>query len=467
MFDLSKKHLSIFKIVILFAGLVTSGFVVYTFLIDVDYQESYHENYQTDFDNEQDIILIAVDALRDDYIDCGNYPERTPNICELRNDSTSFANSYSHASYTVPAMSSVMTGRYPWDIDMLDYEASVMPKEVETLPEALDKRGYNNYGSWEIGAVAPDYGFDRGFEEYHHSEVLGREWNKGEKPLWLLDEAEHDNNPSLVYYHLFGLHQPFRTDQNCKDFSRRLRDTPWRGIYDVEREYKEDFSKEKAEECYKRGVKLTDERVGNIIDKLKENNQYERSLIIFMSDHGEGLWDSNIFVHTQWVHEEQIDIPMYIKLPKVADSVDEVGEGYVGHIDIYPTVLDYIGVREDFSELPGRSLIPVIKGEDDLDSRPIMSTSFNSRSVIAGDFKKIENVHEGAYYFEEKYEYYGNLSENRSEIQRKDIPEKYLEQFESYISSIKIGKFQQVQEDQDRHDEELIEQLEDLGYITR
>lgn len=447
------------EIVVLLVVSLVAGFTILTL---------YGDNFEQRPD--QDVMLIAVDTLRSDYIDCKEAFNRTPNICKLKNESVSFNNSYSHASYTVPAMSTVMTGRYPWNIDMLDIHSSEIPEDVETLAEVLESEGYKNYASWEIGSVGPEYGFNRGFETYMHTDLyvntdLYKKKPERERHLSLLDTANDSKRPSFVYYHLFGPHQPFRDSEECRNFSKRLRNTPWIDIYDVGEEYRDDFSNQKARECYTEAVKLADTRVGNIVEKLKENDQYNDTLIIFTADHGEGLWDNNIFGHSYSVYEEQIAVPLYFKFPESSYgtySKGEIEEGYARHIDIYPTVLDYLGIDYSSSNRPGKSLLPGIK-TGELESKLVKATSVEARGMIIDDYKMIETFGgwPGCEY--SRCEYFKNIAGDKSEIQRDEVPEKYLERFMSNIPEIGIHKMENSSEEM--HEESLRNRLEDLGYL--
>lgn len=422
--------------------------------------------------SSQDVVLVTVDTLRSDYINCENSSESTPNICKLKSDSASFSNSYSHASYTVPAMSAVMTGRYPWKLDMLDIRSSELPEDAETLAEVLESKGYKNYASWEIGAVSPEYGFDRGFEEYRQTDLYGEGLYKkrpeGDEHLSLLDKANTDEEPSFVYYHLFGPHQPFRANEDCRNFSRNMEDTPWLEIYDVKQEYRDDFSDGKARECYKKTVELADNRTGNIIKRLKENGQYDDALVIFTSDHGEGLWDNEIFGHSRTVYEEQISVPLYVKLPESDSAARRTGSidgGYARHVDIYPTVLDYLDIDYSSSDRPGRSLLPAIKTGKGLKSEPVKATSVKARGVIVDDYKMIETFNGWTGCDYSRCKYFKNVKENKTSVQRKEVPESYLENLKSNISGIESREMKDVS-DEGQHGEDLKKRLENLGYAS-
>ncbi|MEX0988483.1 MAG: sulfatase-like hydrolase/transferase [Bacteroidales bacterium] len=107
-------------------------------------------------------------------------------------------------------------------------------------------------------------------------------------------------------------------------------------------------------------VKEIDVWVGRILDKLDELGLTENTLVIFVSDHGEmlgahGMREKNVF------YEESAHIPLMIRFPNVVPEETTVN-GYISLIDLFPTILDYLGIPEHASN--GKSLRGLIEGTD-------------------------------------------------------------------------------------------------------
>jgi len=107
-------------------------------------------------------------------------------------------------------------------------------------------------------------------------------------------------------------------------------------------------------------VKEIDDWVGAILDTLDKHGLTENTLVIFTSDHGEmlgahGLREKNVF------YEESAHIPLIIRFPRRIKSNTAV-DGYVSSVDLFATILDYMGIREHKSD--GRSLRGLIEGTD-------------------------------------------------------------------------------------------------------
>ena len=104
-----------------------------------------------------------------------------------------------------------------------------------------------------------------------------------------------------------------------------------------------------------------DDWVGKILDKLDELGLSENTLVIFTSDHGEmlgahGMREKNVF------YEESSHIPLMIRFPGEIQAGTTV-EKYNSLIDLFPTILDYLGLPEQKSD--GKSLRGLIEGTDD------------------------------------------------------------------------------------------------------
>jgi len=107
-------------------------------------------------------------------------------------------------------------------------------------------------------------------------------------------------------------------------------------------------------------VKEIDDWVGKILEKLDELGLSENTLVIFTSDHGEmlgahGMREKNVF------YEESAHIPLIIRFPGEIDKNSMV-EGYVSHVDLFATIMDYLKIGEFKSD--GKSLRGLIEGTD-------------------------------------------------------------------------------------------------------
>jgi tetratricopeptide (TPR) repeat protein len=128
------------------------------------------------------------------------------------------------------------------------------------------------------------------------------------------------------------------------------------------------------ESPYDGEVAAADAVVGELLRQLREADLYDRSLIILLSDHGEGLDDHGDYEHGLLLYREALQIPLLIKLP-FSKRADTTVDRPVGLIDVLPTLLELLDVDIP-AELPGRSLL---SEEEENDKRVIYAETLFPR----------------------------------------------------------------------------------------
>ncbi len=143
-------------------------------------------------------------------------------------------------------------------------------------------------------------------------------------------------------------------------FARRNRsslsigfDLPWDGL--TERQAQD------LRAVYLGLVTEVDVAIGRLIDSLKASGQYDDTLIVVTSDHGEMLGD-----HWLWekmcFYDPAIRVPLIIRDPRRRESAGQVVDNFTESIDIAPTLLDWLDGPAPLS-FNGRSLLPFLDGK--------------------------------------------------------------------------------------------------------
>lgn len=117
---------------------------------------------------------------------------------------------------------------------------------------------------------------------------------------------------------------------------------------------------------YAKVLHAMDEGVGRVMDYLEANNLLENTLVIYTSDQGFYMGEHGWF-DKRFMYEESFRTPLIIHLPKGLEARGGVGE-LVQNIDIAPTLLDIAGVDVP-DDMHGRSLVPLLMGEHQLEGR--------------------------------------------------------------------------------------------------
>ena len=93
-----------------------------------------------------------------------------------------------------------------------------------------------------------------------------------------------------------------------------------------------------------------DDAVGRVVRALKNNGQYENTLIVFTSDNGFLLGEHRIRTGKQFPYEPSIRVPLVMRGPDLPTG--EVREQLAANVDLAPTILDYADA-EDLERLIG------------------------------------------------------------------------------------------------------------------
>ena len=328
------------------------------------------------------IILISVDTLRADHLGCYGYRSvATPNIDRLASGGTLFSQVNAQTPLTLPSHASLFTSRYPSRTGITDNGEQLAPGAV-TLAARLKGMGYRTAAF--IGGFALDrrFGLNQGFD--HYDSPFDLRLNSGGDPGDLKRPAqdvvraaskwidENASSPFFVFLHLYDLHTPY-------DLPRQLQQRFHGATYDSELAY-------------------VDETLGTFWKFLSERKLFDRSLLIFTSDHGEGLGDHGESTHGFFIYQSTMHVPLIVHWPVGSAKVPERVDRPLELIRLAPTVLDFLGARLP-PEMQGKPLFASAGHQPSGDDPPIYSESYYAtrhfgcaplRSVRLGKYKYID-----------------------------------------------------------------------------
>lgn len=123
-----------------------------------------------------------------------------------------------------------------------------------------------------------------------------------------------------------------------------------------------------------------DDALGRVFAYLDETGQWDDTLIIFTSDHGEQLGDHYLLGKIGY-YDESFRIPLVIKDPAApADRAGKVEAAFSESIDVMPTILDWLG-GEVPRAVDGNSLLPLVHGERPANWRTELHYEYDFRDV--------------------------------------------------------------------------------------
>jgi len=290
------------------------------------------------------IVLISIDTLRADRLPAYGYTKiATPAIDALAADGVVFDRAYSHSPQTLPAHTSIFTGRLPFEHGVRDNVGfSVKPGE-RTLARMLGERGFDTAGIVSAYVLRKEVGVAQGFD-FYDAELpqatpemsFAQVQRDGAESVAVADRwLNGQTRPRFfLFVHLYEPHKPYSPPERFAQY----------GAYDGE-------------------VAYADELVGRLLQSLKDRDLYEKATIILVGDHGEGLGDHGEQEHGVFLYDEAIRIPLIVKMPRSAGRGRRIAQP-VQHIDLVPTMVDLVGAPRP-GNLRGRSLKPILADQRD------------------------------------------------------------------------------------------------------
>lgn len=113
-------------------------------------------------------------------------------------------------------------------------------------------------------------------------------------------------------------------------------------------------------------IKAVDESVGQLLRFLDESGLAANTLVVYSSDQGFYLGEHGWF-DKRWIFEESLRTPLLIRWPGVT-APGSVNRDLVSNLDFAETLLEAAGLPVP-SEMQGRSLVPLLKGQTPADWR--------------------------------------------------------------------------------------------------
>ncbi len=345
--------------------------------------------------NRPNILFVFTDQQTSRSLSAaGNPYVDTPAMDSLAADGVRFEASYCTTPVCGPARSSLITGMMPHTTGLRfnprfhpDIAENGLLPDSPTLGELFRQAGYETVygGKWHLPKTPAETGFEK---------ILYGADSRGQNmdpPLaeacsdYLRSYAESPSKPFLmvasfvnphdICYWAMGKDQVeepeesaglpplpvnFEINPNEPEFLTMRRNR--QQGYGRELRYSHDWSGEhwrRYIHAYYRYTEMVDSAIGKLLDTLRETALDENTLVIFTSDHGDGVGAHRWVVKLN-LYEGPASVPLIIswKGHTPAGQVDR--EHPVTGIDLLPTMCDYAGIRVP-PDVQGSSLRPLIE----------------------------------------------------------------------------------------------------------
>jgi uncharacterized sulfatase len=333
---------------------------------------------------KKQVVFIMTDTTRKDMLGCyGNKRMITPNLDKLAEEGIRFENAYTCQPVCGPARSALFTGLFPHSNGMVT-NSIAMGDNVKTLGQRLSDQGLKcgYIGKWHLdggdyfGTGRCPEGWDEKYwydmksyleELSEQDRVKSRNpessyepWMKAEftyahrcsdRALRFLEENrdnsfflavsyDEPHGPCLCPAPYNTMYEGFQFDDG-PGFADDLRDKPlfqrlWAGKR-LNLPPGELNRPSKGLALYLGCNSFVDAEIGRVIEKVNETAP--GALLIFTSDHGDMLGSHRLAGKNASAYKEVANIPLIIR----GGERGKVSHDPASHIDLAPTVMDYLG----------------------------------------------------------------------------------------------------------------------------
>ena len=317
------------------------------------------------------LLLYVVDCLRADHVGAYGYPRpTTPHLDALARDSVVYENVYACASWTKPSVACLFTSLYPVFHGAQTVDDVLAPDRV-TLAEALRGAGYQTGAYIANPFVATrTFGLARGFDRVVQMLAQPQGVNINaleadaadltrEASAWL---AQHASRRFFLYLHSLDLHADYRP----------------RPPFDATFLSPERTGAEREKDLYDNELAYNDRELGRLVEVLKREGLYDRTLIAVTADHGEEFGEHGTFRHGRTLYDSLLHVPLIVKLPGSRHQGRRV-DALASNVDIAPTLLAAAGLAVP-AAFRGTALPPV--GPGGTERRYVFAEQLSPKEVL-------------------------------------------------------------------------------------
>jgi len=421
-----------------------------------------------------DVLFLVIDCLRADRISRFGYDRATtPFLDEI--EARAFSNAIAPAPWTYPSVAAMLTGLFPHNHGAVptsetrswspigDLELSVLPADIETLPDILGDAGYRTWCRTGIKPVEMVVGerFDTVMCDHH---ARGDKLVDSLLSWW--DSTVTSGDPRFAYVQFADLHG---WDVTQSEDDRHLpEDEPFGELEYLPPADTVDWSDSAArsqylemfQRIYDTQLRRVDGLIQTVIEALQVRGDLDDTIVVITGDHGEAFGEHAAVEqgplsfphgepyglgHGRTLFNEVLNVPIFLHDGACVD----VNDSRVSTIDIFPTVLHNVGIEPS----PQLDAVP-LKVADETRSILVSGVGHGhaQRAVYDGSYKLIEQVSHG-----EQLLYNIEADPNEQTALENPSASSRLSRQLADISRTKDGERVKVSDD-------VASRLEDLGY---
>ena len=315
---------------------------------------------------------------------------QTPRIDGLARRGLVFSNAFVAYPVCSSSKACLYTGRHNHDTGLLNntpnyhkrvdqltpqersqplYVRNRIRAEIPTLTERLREAGYYQGCTHKLH-VAP-------VEKFPYDEFLANP--TGEVMAGFLRRAVKTGKPWFLLYNIPDTHRPYpnsdkekiRVDPAAVKLPAYLPDTPV-----VRKDWAE----------YLAGIEAADALVGQALDTLRASGEGDRTIIVFMGDHGPTFQHGKMTPYDLGLRIPFIWVGPNIRLGRT--------DALASELDLMPTLLDLVGLQTP-KDLHGVSLRAALEGRKDAKTRDLVFAEISNKGNLPNNGMQERAVFDG------------------------------------------------------------------------
>ncbi len=279
------------------------------------------------------LLLVTLDTTRRDHLGCyGKSDARTPTLDSLAEGGVVFDRAVAQAPITLPSHASILTGLNPPSHGVRGNGVYALPDRHATLAEMLSDAGYATAGVVAAFVLDRRFGLDQGFDHYDDDPATMQDQGTNDPSragsvvtataLRLVDSMPDPDRPYFLWAHYFDPHHPYEPPARFAEPHPETRAGRYQGEIDA-----------------------MDAAIGRLLDGLRERGKLERTLVVVVADHGEGITGPHAeSTHGLLLYEDTLGIPLIVH----ADGAIAPGRRdaeLTRQIDLVPTILELLEIE--------------------------------------------------------------------------------------------------------------------------
>ena len=313
----------------------------------------------TSYNKYPDIVLILIDTIRADHLSInGYYRETTPVLDSLASSGTVFTRVQGQSSWTLPAMTSILTG-----LSQRSHGAGNtggilygIDPAFPTIPHLVKhEAGYQTAAFFNVIFMNENFGFQQSFDYFdchgfeNSPDLRNAEETVSDYLEWY-DANRDSTRPLFSAIHFFDPHLPYDAPQPWDTLysnpkADRLFNKFWgseNDVLELNRGLVEIDSTSLAIMIglYDAELSFTDSQIGRLITELRNRNAADNTVFIIIGSNGEEFLEHGGMGHGYTLYQEVLNVPLIISGRNIPVAVNNE---MAAQMDIMPIILECWG----------------------------------------------------------------------------------------------------------------------------